>query len=202
MSWQVVDERLADDHGEPYLDLIAERDYSELRTRRAARARAGARARAQEARRGAARAPPRRGGGPGRRAGRARGGRGARLGRGRGATSTRWSSRRSRTTCSSSAASTRPRRRETWLDTVKARLRATWSDSGTTSRADHDQIEEWEFRDGRIFAAVGSIEDEADPDRGHGWMPGWSTRARWAPQASAGSARPSSRSRRPIRAPC
>lgn len=35
---------------------------------------------------------------------------------------------------------------------------------------DHDEIEEWSFRDGRIFASVGSTEDEADPDKGHGWM--------------------------------
>ena len=35
---------------------------------------------------------------------------------------------------------------------------------------DHDQIEEWDFRDGRVFASVGSEEDEANPDSGHGWM--------------------------------
>jgi hypothetical protein len=35
---------------------------------------------------------------------------------------------------------------------------------------EHDQIEEWEFRDGRIFASVGSYEDESNPDSGHGWL--------------------------------
>ena len=33
----------------------------------------------------------------------------------------------------------------------------------------HDEIEEWDFRDGRIFASVGSFEDESDPNSGHGW---------------------------------
>jgi hypothetical protein len=36
--------------------------------------------------------------------------------------------------------------------------------------SDHDEIEEWEFRDGRVFASVGREEDEADPYSGHGWM--------------------------------
>ena len=27
-----------------------------------------------------------------------------------------------------------------------------------------------EFRDGRVFAATGSFEDESNPDSGHGWM--------------------------------
>jgi hypothetical protein len=35
---------------------------------------------------------------------------------------------------------------------------------------DHDEIEEWDFRGGRIFASVGSPDDKADPDKGHGWM--------------------------------
>ena len=33
-----------------------------------------------------------------------------------------------------------------------------------------EEIEEWDFRDGRIFASVGSLADEADPDSGHGWL--------------------------------
>ena len=33
-----------------------------------------------------------------------------------------------------------------------------------------DEIEDWGFRDGRVFAAVGSFEDEANPDSPHGWM--------------------------------
>ena len=33
-----------------------------------------------------------------------------------------------------------------------------------------DEIEEWSFRDGRIFASVGNLDDESDPNSGHGWM--------------------------------
>ena len=60
--------------------------------------------------------------------------------------------------------------RETWLDTVKARLQSDLQRFRDDLEGDRDQIEEWEFRDGRILAAVGSFEDEADPDSGHGWM--------------------------------
>lgn len=61
--------------------------------------------------------------------------------------------------------------REHWLAAVKRRL----TDDLAAMRADvegdeHDQIDQWEYRDGRIFAAVGSIEQESDPDSGHGWM--------------------------------
>ena len=34
----------------------------------------------------------------------------------------------------------------------------------------HEEIEEWDFRGGRIFAAVGSTEDESNPLSGYGWM--------------------------------
>jgi hypothetical protein len=60
--------------------------------------------------------------------------------------------------------------RETWLDKVKERLRSDLERFRADVEGDHDEIEEWDFRDGRIFAAVGSFEDEADPDSGHGWM--------------------------------
>jgi len=60
--------------------------------------------------------------------------------------------------------------RETWLDKVKGRLRSDLERFRADVEGDHDEIEEWDFRDGRVFAAVGSFEDEADPDRGHGWM--------------------------------
>ena len=60
--------------------------------------------------------------------------------------------------------------RDTWLDTVKERLRADLERFREDIEGDHDQIEEWDFRGGRIFASVGSFNDEADPDRGHGWM--------------------------------
>ena len=60
--------------------------------------------------------------------------------------------------------------RETWLDKVKERLRSDLARFRDDIEGDHDEIEEWDFRDGRIFASVGSTDDEADPDSGHGWM--------------------------------
>jgi hypothetical protein len=60
--------------------------------------------------------------------------------------------------------------RETWLERVKARLREDLRRFREDIEGDHDDIEEWEFRDGRIFASVGSYEDESDPDSGHGWL--------------------------------
>jgi hypothetical protein len=61
-------------------------------------------------------------------------------------------------------------RRETWLDTVKERLRSDLEAFRRDVEGDHDEIEEWDFRGGRIFVTVGSYADEFDPDRGHGWM--------------------------------
>jgi hypothetical protein len=60
--------------------------------------------------------------------------------------------------------------RDTWLETVKERLRSDLDAFRTNIEGDHDQIEEWDFLDGRIFATVGSYEDEFDPNSGHGWM--------------------------------
>jgi hypothetical protein len=60
--------------------------------------------------------------------------------------------------------------RETWLDTVKERLRSDVARFRADVEGDHDEIEDWDFRDGRIFASVGTPDDEADPDKGHGWM--------------------------------
>jgi hypothetical protein len=59
---------------------------------------------------------------------------------------------------------------ETWPDTVKARLLEDLDRLRADVEGDHDAIQEWEFRDGRIFASIGSTDDEADPDRGHGWL--------------------------------
>jgi hypothetical protein len=61
-------------------------------------------------------------------------------------------------------------RRETWLDTVKERLRSDVEAFRRDVEGEHEQIEEWEFRGGRIFVTVGSYEDEFDPNSGHGWM--------------------------------
>ena len=60
--------------------------------------------------------------------------------------------------------------REEWLERVLERLRSDVEAFRRDIEVDHDLIEEWDFRGGRIFASVGSFEDEADPDRGHGWM--------------------------------
>ena len=60
--------------------------------------------------------------------------------------------------------------RETWLETVKRRLRADLARFRTDVEGDGAQIEQWSFRDGRIFASIGSPDDEADPLSGHGWM--------------------------------
>jgi hypothetical protein len=60
--------------------------------------------------------------------------------------------------------------RERWLETVRERLRSDLESFRADIEGDHDDIEEWDFRDGRIFASVGSHEDEADPNSGHGWM--------------------------------
>jgi len=59
---------------------------------------------------------------------------------------------------------------ETWLETVKRRLLSDLSLFRADIEGEHEQIEQWSFRDGRIFASIGSPDDEADPLSGHGWM--------------------------------
>jgi hypothetical protein len=65
-----------------------------------------------------------------------------------------------------------PRRdpRENWLDAAKERLQDDLRSFRADVEGDHDAIEEWDFRGGRIFAAVGSIDDESNPLSGYGWM--------------------------------
>jgi hypothetical protein len=60
--------------------------------------------------------------------------------------------------------------KESWIETVRGRLRSDLEQFRDDVEGDRDEIEEWEFRDGRIFAAIGSFEDEANPDSGHGWI--------------------------------
>ena len=60
--------------------------------------------------------------------------------------------------------------KETWLGKVKERLQSDLERFRADIEGDHEEIEEWDFRDGRIFASVGSNDDEANPDSGHGWM--------------------------------
>jgi hypothetical protein len=60
--------------------------------------------------------------------------------------------------------------RETWLATVNERLRSDLAYFRADVEGDRAEIQMWEFRDGRVFASVGAMEDEADPLSGHGWM--------------------------------
>jgi hypothetical protein len=59
---------------------------------------------------------------------------------------------------------------ESWLDIVKERLQADLEQFRADIETNHDQIEEWDFRDGPVYAAIGSYDDEANPESGHGWM--------------------------------
>ena len=59
---------------------------------------------------------------------------------------------------------------DTWLETVTSRLLEDLESLRADVDGDHDEIQEWEFRDGRILASVGSTDDESDPDSGHGWL--------------------------------
>jgi hypothetical protein len=60
--------------------------------------------------------------------------------------------------------------RETWLPTLKERLLSDLGSFRADIEGPHDQIEEWRYRDGRVYASIGSLDDEADPYSGHGWM--------------------------------
>jgi hypothetical protein len=60
--------------------------------------------------------------------------------------------------------------KDTWLATVKERLRADLAHFRADVQDGHAEIQMWEFRDGRVFASVGNMEDESDPESGHGWM--------------------------------
>src|SRR5262245_55555389 len=58
---------------------------------------------------------------------------------------------------------------DTWLETVQQRLRSDLAEFRADIEA-NDQIEQWAFLDGTVFATSGSPEDEADPLSPHGWM--------------------------------
>ena len=61
-------------------------------------------------------------------------------------------------------------RQDTWLDTVKQRLRDDLESFRADVEQNHDELEEWDFRGGRVFAATGSADDEANPLSPYGWM--------------------------------
>jgi hypothetical protein len=69
-----------------------------------------------------------------------------------------------------SGVDTRRDPQETWLETVKQRLRADLDSFRDDVEGDRDEIEEWDFRGDRIFAAVGSVDDESNPSSGYGWL--------------------------------
>jgi len=58
----------------------------------------------------------------------------------------------------------------TWAAKAQARLRSDLELFRGDVEGDHDEIEEWDSGGTRIFASVGRWEDEAAPDKGHGWM--------------------------------
>jgi hypothetical protein len=60
--------------------------------------------------------------------------------------------------------------RETWIAIVQERLRNDLESFRADVEGDQDEIEEWDFLDGRVFAAVGSFGAEADPYTGYGWL--------------------------------
>jgi hypothetical protein len=60
--------------------------------------------------------------------------------------------------------------RDAWLATVKERLQADLASFAADVDGAHAEIEEWDFADGRIFAAVGTWDDEADPASSFGWL--------------------------------
>jgi hypothetical protein len=60
--------------------------------------------------------------------------------------------------------------RETWLDTVKQRLGGDLDSFRASVEARGGEIEEWEFRGGRTFAAIGRFDDDSNPFTGYGWM--------------------------------
>jgi len=118
VSWAVVDERLARDaDGVPYLDLVAERDFTEveeLPDHELEHARAASEERLTQA---------------------------ADAG------------------LSVELVSLEPGELPNWDDARR------YLDSLTL-----DEIEEWEFLDGKVFAAFGDVDDEANPDVGFGWL--------------------------------
>jgi hypothetical protein len=60
--------------------------------------------------------------------------------------------------------------RDAWLGIVKERLRVDLERFRSDVETDHDQVERWDFRGGRVYAAVGDADDEADPESPFGWL--------------------------------
>jgi len=170
VSWQIVEERLAHDaDGEPYLDLVAERDYGELeelprhelehavarRDEQATQAVAAALSRAELA------------------------GLAVELVALEPGQSPDWEAARryleglvldeiAEGLLERCGVDPDRDPRESWLPTVRERLLADLERLRADVEERHGEIEEWEYLDGRVLAAVGSFEDEASPDSGYG----------------------------------
>jgi hypothetical protein len=143
-SWQVVDERLArDDQGEPYVELVAERDFAEVEELPD-----------HELEHALERLP---------------------------AEAVLAFNRAAEAGLAVELVALEPGEAPDWdeaerfIDALvdpqaQDRLRADLTRFRADIEGDHVQIEEWDYLDGRIFASVGSTEDEEDPDAGHGWL--------------------------------
>ena len=59
---------------------------------------------------------------------------------------------------------------DTWLDRVKQRLHDDLDSLRADIEGPHDQVEEWDFHGERIFAAVGNFDDDSNPLSGYGWL--------------------------------
>jgi hypothetical protein len=170
ISWDVVDQRLACDTSEPFLEFIAERDYAEVESlpdhelehtldqeRDLAGVAASVLARAREA--GVAielvgleagQVPD-------------------------------WAEARryldslileeiEDDLLEQCGVDTRHDPQETWLGTVKQRLHNDLESFRTDIEDRREEIEEWDFRGGRSFAAIGGFADDSNPHSGFGWM--------------------------------
>jgi hypothetical protein len=172
-SWQVADERLArDDQGEPYLDLTAERDYSEQEDAPTLPEHELEHAFAREDDTSAAAATLARADDEGLY---------VELVALEPGEAPDWAEAQAYLDAlelevihddllQRSGVDPRNDPQESWLDTVKERLSNDLDQFRADIEGDHDEIEEWDFQDGRVFAAVGSFDDEANPESGHGWM--------------------------------
>jgi hypothetical protein len=173
VSWEVVDSRLArDDDGEPYLELVAERDYEEVEALpnhelEHARAREGDESLPQGAARTFSRAE--------------QAGLAVELVALEPGEEPDWEEARrfiealvieevEDDLVELCGVDPDADPRDTWLGIVQRRLLSDLAEFREDVEGEHAQIEEWSFGDGRIFASVGSEEDEADPLSGHGWL--------------------------------
>jgi hypothetical protein len=171
-SWHVVDERLAyDGHGEPYLELRAERDYGEVEGLPDHELEHSLSATARDSESGARELLARAG-----RAGLSvelvaldRGSRPdwEEAERYLGALTIDEIEDDLLEMCGVDPDRDSP---QTWLATVKRRLRDDLERFRTDVEGDRDEIEVWDFLDGSVFAAVGSADDESDADAGYGWL--------------------------------